>query len=209
MNDMEYILKDGRNILLRLEQERDYLEVEKLTRTAFWKEENCEKLGGIGANEHYLVHILRPAPEFLPELDFVAEYHGNIIGNVMYSKAYVLLPDGRRHTVLTFGPLSVLSEYQKTGVGSALMRHTLKVAAALGYGAVLVFGHPTYYPRFGFQEAKEFHITTAGGENFPAFMAMELNCGNLDGVTGSFHESALFDVDNEKAREYDKLFCGE
>lgn len=192
-------------IILRLEEERDWREVELLTRDAFWREERIKELG-VGCDEHYLAHTLRTAAEFVPELNFVAEVNGRLVGNVMYSKAYVRLPDGTHHEVLNFGPLSVLPEYQKQGVGSALMRHTLKTAARMGYGAVIFFGHPTYYPRFGFKEAKEFGITTYKGANYPAFMAMELIYGDLDGITGTFHESPIFAVDSEKARIYDKLF---
>jgi len=192
-------------LILRLEEAKDWPEVESLTREAFWKSEEIAKLG-VGCVEHYLAHLLRTSPDFVPELDYIAECNGKIIGNVMYSKAYVLMPNGARHDVLTFGPLSVLPEHQRQGVGRALMRHTLKAAARLGYGAVIFYGHPTYYPRFGFREAKEFGITTAGGENFPAFMAMELIYGDLDGVTGSFHESPVFDVDPNEARKYDVLF---
>ncbi|HHY24037.1 MAG TPA: N-acetyltransferase [Clostridiaceae bacterium] len=107
---------------------------------------------------------------------------------------------------MNFGPLSVLHQYKNQGVGNALMRHTLKIGAKLGYGAVLFFGHPTYYPRFGFKEAKEFGITTASGDNYAAFMAIELLYCDLDGIISSFHESPLYNVDAKKAREYDKLF---
>jgi len=192
-------------IVIRLEEENDWMEVESLTREAFWKPERVEKLG-IGCDEHYLAHTLRTSPEFVPELDYVAEVDGRLVGNVMYSKAYVCLPDGSHHEVLNFGPLSVLPEFQKRGVGSALMRHSLKAAARLGYGAVVFFGHPTYYPRFGFKEAKEFNITTCKGDNYPAFMAMELIYGSLDGVTGTYHESPLYKVDTDKAKAYDELF---
>ncbi len=199
-------LHNGNNITLRLEAEKDYREVELLTREAFWSQDNMEKLGDIGADEHYLVHLLRGSPEFVPELDFVAECCGKIIGNVMYSLAYVLTKEGVIHPVLTFGPLSVLPDYKKQGVGSAIMRHTLKIAARLGYGSVLLFGHPEYYPRFGFRKAKEFGITTAAGESNPAFMAMELLYGDLEGITGSFHISPVFTIDAQRAREYDRCF---
>lgn len=192
-------------IILRLEKEDDWREVELLTREAFWRTERIEKMG-IGCDEHYLVHTLRTSPEFVPELDFVAEVNGRLVGNVMYSKAYVLLPDGSRHDVLNFGPLSVLPEFQKQGVGNALMRHSLKVAARLGYGAVIFFGHPSYYPQFGFKEAKEFNITTCNGKNYPAFMAMELIYGDLEGITGTYHESLLYDVNPDEAKKYDALF---
>ncbi|WP_105614335.1 GNAT family N-acetyltransferase [Vallitalea okinawensis] len=193
------------DITIRLETEQDWREVELLTREAFWKKERIEEMG-IGCDEHYLAHTLRTAPEFIPELDFVAEFNGRLVGNIMYSKSYVLLPDGSHHEVINFGPLSVLPEFQKQGVGSALMRHSLKVATELGYGAVIFFGHPTYYPRFGFKEAKEFNISTSKGENFPAFMAMELIEGDLKGISGNYYELPLFDVDIDKARVYDVLF---
>lgn len=201
MNNCEYALKDGKQITLRLEREEDYHEVEVLTRAAFlnWRGVDFDY-------ENYLAHTLRGAPEFLPELDFVAVHDGRLIGNVMYSKAHVLYPDGTQYPVINFGPLSVLPEFQKLGVGSALMRHSLKAAARMGHNAVIFFGHPEYYPRFGFKEAKEFGITTARGENYPAFMAMELLYGAFDGVTGSFHDSPLFYFDREKAKEYDKKF---
>jgi len=193
------------NIKIRIEEEKEWRVVEELTRKAFWKDEYIEKIG-TGCDEHYLAHSLRTASEFITELDFVAEVYGKLVGNVMYSQAYVLKPDGTRHEVLNFGPLSVLPEYQKQGVGSALMRHSLKKAKEMGYGSVIFFGHPTYYPRFGFKEAKEFGITTYRGDNYPAFMAMELIEGDLDGVKGKFYECPLYEVDAEKARDFDKLF---
>ena len=55
--------------------------------------------------------------------------------------------------VLNFGPLSVLPEYQRQGVGKALVQAMIKKAKRLDYGAILFFGRPEYYPRFGFQEA--------------------------------------------------------
>lgn len=193
------------NITIRLEEEKDYREVELLTREAFWREDRIPKIG-VGCDEHYLAHTLRKSKEFIPELDFVAEIDGRLVGNVMYSIAYVELPDGTHHNVLNFGPLSVLPELKKQGIGSALMRHSLKTAAKLGYGSVIFFGHATYYPRFGFKEAKEFEITTSWGDNYSSFMAMELIYGDLEGITGKYYESPLYEVDAIKATEYDKLF---
>lgn len=192
-------------INIRLEKENEWRDIEVLTRKAFWKDEKIKEIG-IGCDEHYLAHTLRMAPEFIPELDFVAEIDGKLVGNVMYSEAYVVKPDGTRHEVINFGPLSVLPEYQNKGVDSALMNHSLKAAKEMKYGSVIFFGHPTYYPRFGFKEAKVYGITTYWGTNFPAFMAMELIEGDLDGVTGKYYECPLYEVNDEKAREFDKLF---
>lgn len=194
------------NIKVRLEEEKDYRIVEELTREAFWREERIEKLG-VGCNEHYMVHSLRQK-DGVKELDFVAEVDGKVVGHVIYSNSYILKPNSEKVGVLNFGPLSVLPAYQKQGIGSALMKHSIECAKKLGYGAILFFGHPTYYPRFGFVQAKEFGITTAWGTNFPAFMAMELKKGYLEGVNGKYIEAPIYNEESTKdqAKEYDKNF---
>lgn len=185
-------------VVLRPEQPADYHAVELLTREAFWGDlrPTCD--------EHYLVHLLRESPAFVPELDVVAEAEGRLVGNVMYSKATVTDDAGTRHEVLTFGPLSVLPEYWHCGVGSALMKHTILKARDLGYPAILLHGHPDYYPRFGFQNAAVFGITNAAGENYDALMAMELYPGALSGVSGRFEEDSVFDIRAEDATLYNE-----
>jgi predicted N-acetyltransferase YhbS/uncharacterized protein YdhG (YjbR/CyaY superfamily) len=124
----------------------------------------------------------------VPELDYVAELDGSVIGNIMYTRSKIVSDsDGvasNEWETLTFGPISVLPKHQRDGVGSALIRKTLADARELGYRAVLIFGHESYYPRFAFKPASEFGITTADGMNFPAFMALPLYDGALDGVHG-------------------------
>lgn len=174
--------------------------VEELTREAFWGTNNPS------CDEHFLVHKLRTVPAFVPELDFVAEDDGKIVGNIMYSKAKVVDEAGTEHQVLTFGPVSVLPQYQSQGIGKALLRHTIAVAKRLGYRAIVFFGHPDYYPRVGFRRAEEFNITTSTGKNFDAFMAMPLYDGALDGIAGRFYEDRVFEIDAKEAAEYDKGF---
>ena len=96
------------NIQIRLETPADYRAVEELTREAFWAfwEPNrtiCD--------EHLLVHWLRFTPSFVPELDFVAETDGKIVGHIIYSKSKVIDETGKEYETLTFGPLSVLTEF--------------------------------------------------------------------------------------------------
>ncbi len=194
------------NINIRLEEGKDYRAVGELTREAFWKDERVETTG-VGCTEHYMVHSLRKE-DGIKELDFVAEIDGKVVGHIIFSRAHILQPDNEKKDVLNFGPLSVLPAYQKQGVGSALMNYSIECAKKLGYGAILFFGHPTYYPRFGFVEAKEFGITTAWGANFPAFMAMELKEGYLEGVSGKYMEAPIYndELNKEQAKEYDKAF---
>lgn len=196
-----------KDIKIRLEERKDWREVEELTRAAFWREDRIKNIG-VGATEHYMVHMMR-GRDGIDELTFVAEVDGEIVGHLIYCKgSYVLQPDGTRKEVLNFGPLSVLPKYQKQGIGSALMKYSIKCAKEQGYGAILFYGHPTYYPRFGFKEAKEFGITTQEGENFSAFMAMELREDYLSGVTGKYIEAPIYDerLTKKPAKEYDKFF---
>ena len=95
------------NIILRNETEKDYFTVENLTREAFW---NVYKPG---CDEHLLTHNIRSLPCFIKELDFVAELDGNIIGNIIYSKAQVTDLNGNNHEFISFGPVAVHPDYQK------------------------------------------------------------------------------------------------
>jgi predicted N-acetyltransferase YhbS/uncharacterized protein YdhG (YjbR/CyaY superfamily) len=162
---------------LRIEGKADWKTVEQITYRAFL---NAEHASG---DEALLARKLRGRPSFVPELNYVAEIDGSVIGNIMYTRSKVVNDDGEWET-LTFGPVSVLPKYQRQGAGGALIRRTLYTARELGYRAVLIYGHESYYPRFGFKPASDFGITTADGKNFPAFMALPLTDGALDGVCG-------------------------
>lgn len=195
------------NITIRLEDEQDFRIVEEVTRAAFSYRERIAQ-PEIGCPlEHYMVHMLRKR-DGIRELNFVAEMNDQIVGHIIYSHAHIRRPEGSELAVLNFGPLSVQPEYQKSGVGSALMKYSIEQAKKLGYGAILFFGRPEYYPRFGFVEAKEFNITTADGDNYPAFMAMELQEGYLKNATGKFIESDIYndDLNREQAKEFDQQF---
>lgn len=188
------------DIVIRPEIEADYEEVDFLTREAFWD------VYKPGCDEHLVAHKLRAVPAFIPELDLVAVLDGRIIGNIMYSEASVVSETGARHAVVTFGPLSVLPELQHKGVGSALVKQTIKLAAEMGYGAILIFGNPGYYHKFGFVSAETYGISTSDGENFDAFMALELYEGALQGVSGRFFEDPVFHTEPEELEEFEKKF---
>ena len=196
------------NINIRLEEPKDYKTVEELTRAAFDTPERAER-SKIGCPmEHHMVYRLREKDGIM-DLNFVAEMDDRIVGHIIYSNAYILQPDGSKVDVLNFGPISVWPELQCMGIGSALMRHSIEKAKQHGYKAILFFGHPEYYPRFGFVEAKEFGITDSNGDNYPAFMAMELKTGFLTSNTGMFIESYIYndDLNREQAKEFDIQFC--
>jgi len=192
------------NIHLRLETPADYYVVENLTREAFWAFwEPNRKI----CDEHLLVHRLRSAPSFVPELNFVAELDGKIVGHIIYTKSKVVDDAGQEYETLTFGPLSVLPEHQSKGIGQMLMRRSFEDAKRLGYRAVLIFGYPDYYPRVGFRRAAEFGITTADGHNFDPFMAYPLYGGALDGIRGRYFIDPVYEqLTEEDALAFDKRF---
>ncbi|MDE6750502.1 MAG: N-acetyltransferase [Lachnospiraceae bacterium] len=190
------------NINIRNEVPADYRIVEELTREAFWGNMDHPTCDG----EHLLVHKLRKLPAFVPELDFVAEVDGEIVGHIIYSLAKIITPDNREIKVLNFGPLSVHPNYKRMGVGSALMHYSIAEAARQGYRAIIFYGHPDYYPRFGFKRASRYGIVSADGSSFDALMAMELYDGALDGITGRFIEDEVYEVDPEEMAEFEKGF---
>ena len=195
------------NILIRTEQEMDYRKVEEITKAAFSYPERIER-GGIGCPyEHWMVHELRKRDGILA-LSLVAEVDQNIVGHIMCSKSEVRTVDGVI-PVLNFGPLSVLPAMQRKGVGKALIKHMIWKATQLGYGAILFFGRPEYYPQFGFKEASAWQITDANGYNYPAFMGMELISGYLSYAKGGkYYESDIYDDahNRNKVKEYDNLY---
>ena len=188
------------DVTIRLEQPNDYRIVEELTREAFWGLHHPD------CDEHLLVHRLRKISAFVPKLDFVAEANGKIVGNIMYSMSKIITNENVEYETLNFGPISVLLEYQNRGIGKMLMMRSISEAKRLGYRAILFFGHPDYYTRFGFKWAKEYNITTSWGDNFDAFMAMPLYEGALDGVSGRYYEDPVFEISEEDKNEFDKGF---
>lgn len=187
-------------LTIRLERKSDYRAVEHITREAFWNHHVP------GCDEHYLAHLLRKQACFLPELDFVAELDGRLAGNIMYSRAVVRGDDHADHPVLTFGPLSVLPQLQKEGIGGALVRHSLSAARGLGHTAVLIYGDPAYYCRFGFLPAEQFEIGTKYNTYADALQAIELVPGALSGKAGLFAEDPAFEIDDAAAKRFDGRF---
>ena len=189
------------NIEIRNETEKDFREVEELTREAFWN------LYFPGCNEHYLVHQMRNHPDFIKELDLVAEYNGKIVGNIMYTKAWLINEDGQELEILSFGPLSVLPEYQRKGVGSALVNHTKKAAQEKGEKAIVIFGDPHNYCKHGFKNGKDLNISDMNGEYPYGMLALALDEQALQGHPWKFKYSDVFNVSEEEGGEFDKGFC--
>jgi predicted N-acetyltransferase YhbS len=186
-------------ITLRPEEEKDFSIVENLTREAFWNV-YCP-----GADEHFLVNNLRRTDAFIKELDFVALSNNKIIGNIMYAKSAVKKND-LEYTVLTFGPVSVLPEYQNKSIGGKLINHTIKLSKEMGYKAIIIYGDPEYYKRFGFKESKKYKITNKDKKFPAALLILELYPNALNGIEGIFDEGKAYEIDKNETEEFDKKF---
>lgn len=109
-----------KKITIRLETKDDYRNVENLTREAFWN------VYRPGCMEHYVLHCYRDDPAFVPELDFVMERDGELIGQVIYVRSEIDCDDGRNVPIMTFGPIGIAPTYKRKGYGKKLLDYSMK-----------------------------------------------------------------------------------
>jgi putative acetyltransferase len=163
-------------ILIRSEAPSDIAAINALNRLAF---------GGPG--EWQIVARLRQAK--LIALSLVAEEQGRIVGHILFSWLPTRI-DSREVAAVALAPMAVHPDRQRQGIGSLMVREGLKRLPALGASAVVVLGHPDFYPRFGFSAGMARHLT--GPFSGEAFMALELEPGALRGENGKVTYPAAF-----------------
>ena len=188
---------------IRLEEKSEYREVENLVRDSFW---NVYRPGCL---EHYVLHQLRNDAAFVPELDFVMEQEGGLIGQNIFVRATIAADDGRSIPIMTMGPICIKNELKRKGYGKILLDYSLEKAAGLGCGAVCFEGNIDFYGKSGFRYASEFGIRYHGleeGADASFFLCKELIPGYLDGITGEYATPAGYFVDQKEAEEYDRQF---
>ena len=191
------------NYTIRPETPGDHRAVEELIREAFWN------VYRPGCSEHYVIHVLRDDPAFVPELDFVMERNGRLIGQNMFMKTVIEADDGRTVDVLTMGPICIAPRMKRKGYGKILLDHSLEKAAAMGFGAVLFEGNIGFYGKSGFDYASRFGIRyhdLPEDADASFFLCKELIPGYLDGVTGVYQTPAGYYVPDEAVEAFDKTF---
>lgn len=181
MAGLTYGCMGPRSISIRPEAREDYPTVHDLVRRA------CRE------NEARLVDLLRESPEFVPALSLVAEMDGRIVGHLLFTPTKTT----GGGTVLALAPVAVDPPFQRQGVGSALVLRGLDECRRLGYGVVIVIGHPDYYPRFGFSPAREKGFEVLFPVPDEAFMVLELRSGALESARGTIVYSPAFEVCDE------------
>ena len=169
-------MMDTKNIIIRLEREEEYREVENMVREIFW---NVYRPGCL---EHYVLNQLRNDPAFVPELDFVMEEDGQLIGQNMFIRSSIKADNGRDIPIMTMGPICITPELKRKGYGKYLLDYSIEKAKELGCGAVCFEGNIDFYGKSGFAQASTFGIRYHGlpeGEDASFFLCKELIPGYL------------------------------
>ena len=195
MNKNDYII--------RSERKEEYREVENLVRESFW---NVYRPGCL---EHYVLNQLRNDSAFIPQLDFVMEKDGRIIGQNMFMHAVIKADDGRDIPVITMGPICIANEFTRQGYGKILLDYSLEKATEMGFGAICFEGNINFYGKSGFTYAGEFGIRyhdLPEDADASFFLCKELKKGYLNGVTGEYAPPDGYFVNEDDAEEFDRQF---
>ena len=164
-------------MLIRAEEKQDWTAVQAVNESAFET-----------PTEARLVARLRE--EAQPVVSLVAEEGDEVVGHIMFSPVSLT---GHAHLkMMGLGPMAVLPTFQREGIGSALVRAGLEQSKQLGFGAVVLVGHPEFYPRFGFRPASRFQLTCEFDVPDEAWMAVELEPGFLRDVSGTIKYHPAF-----------------
>lgn len=140
--------------------------------------------------EAQLVDLIRERDRIA--LALVAIFEGQIVGHLLFTPAEIRDRD-RVEEVTALGPMAVLPAHQRSGIGTELVNEGLSLLRAGGHRAVIVLGHPNFYPRFGFVPARQFDIQSTYDVPDEVFMALELLPGSLQSSAGTVHYLPEFD----------------
>lgn len=170
---------------IRKEKISDYQLVFELIKKAFKDVELSDH------QEQFLVERLRRSNDFIPNLSLVAELEGRIVGHIILSR--ISIKGNQLFPALALAPVSVLPDYQRKGIGSALINKAHIIAKQLGHKLIVLVGHEDYYPRFGYEQAHKHDITFPFPVPQHNGFVLGLTNGALDGVNGQVvYPSAFF-----------------
>lgn len=187
-------------MIIRNEKTDDYRAVEEMIKKAFWN------LSMPGCNEHYFAHQVRKSDDFIPELDFVMEEDGKIIGHIIYVKAKLVADDGTEKEILSFGPFTIHPDYQRKGYGRKLLNHSLEEAKKLGYDTIAIFGNPENYACYGFRNCKRYNVCLEEDVYPVALMVKVLEDNALSDKNWQYVESPAHSLDESGFEEFDSSF---
>ena len=190
------------NIIIRNETKDDYKKSENLTREAFWN------VYRPGCTEHFVLNKFRESKNYIPELSFVMEKDGKMIGHVMYAHSHIKSYDGKTIPIMTFGPISIAPEYKGQGYGTRLLRYSMQKAKEMGGKALAITGNIDFYGKSGFILASEKGIRYADAEPndrvVPYFLIKELQEGFLDNISGTYSDPEEYFAAEKYPEEFEK-----
>ena len=184
-------------MIIRNEKKEDYRTVEEMIKKAFWN------LYVPGCTEHYFVHQVRKSRDYIPELDFVLEEDGKIIGHIIYVKAKLIAFDGTEKEILSFGPFTIHPEYQRKGYGRKLLYHSFEAAKKLGYDTIAIWGNPENYVCYGFKNCRRYNICLEENIYPTALMVKILDENTLFNKTWKYIESPAHQLDETGFNDFD------
>lgn len=164
-------------INIRKEVANDHKAVFKLIKKAFASEAVSDH------KEQFLVERLRKSAAFIPELSLVAEVNREIVGHILLTKIKIK-NETSEFGSLALAPVSVLPSFQGKGIGGKLITTAHQQAKALGYQSIVLLGHETYYPKFGYQQADNYGIKLPFDVPKENCMVIELVENGLNGAYG-------------------------
>ena len=186
-------------IIIRNETKEDYVKVENLTREAFWN------VYRPGCTEHYVLHCYRDDPAFVPELDFVMELNGELIGQVIYVRSEIDCEDGKKLPIMTFGPIGIAPRYKRQGYGKRLLDYSMEKAKEAGVGALAITGNILFYGKSGFVPAKTKGVRYADDPEADYFLIKELIPGFLDGISGTYKDPEGYFVSEKDPEAFERF----
>lgn len=171
--------KPSAKMLVRPEQKEEFRRIREVIQEAF------EPMPFSTGREWELVEKIRRSSGYIPGLALVANLEGNLVGHILIS--LVSLDAGKKEQdILLLGPVSVVPEWQRQGIGHELIRIGIMASRRLPLPVMVVVGDPLYYGRFGFQPAEEHGFRLPFGlDNSDFFQVLELKTGMRKGLGGT------------------------
>ena len=135
-----------------------------------------------------MLHKYRNDPAFVPELDFVMELDGKLIGQVIYVRSEIECDNGSNLPIMTFGPIGIAPEFKRQGYGKRLLDYSMEKAKEMGAGALAITGNILFYGKSGFVPAKTKGVRYADDPQADYLLIRELTPGFLNGITGTYKD---------------------
>ncbi|MFK7906427.1 MAG: GNAT family N-acetyltransferase [Chitinophagales bacterium] len=176
------------DVHIRQENPADYPQVFEVVEAAFRGEAMSDK------TEQFLVERLRKSTSFIEGLSIVGECEGEVVGHILLTKIQIK-NEQESFESLALAPVSVKPDFQGKGIGGKLIRHAHECAKDLGFKSIVLLGHESYYPRFGYELTSQYNIELPFEAPEANCMVIELVENGLKGVSGVVeYDKAFFEA---------------